>query len=358
MTRGSIWTMALLLGLAPVVGWVALRRGFHRAVRTVEGVSRVARRVSGAATRVAAMGQSLSRGAGEQAASLEETSAALTELAAMARGNAEGAARVGEVSAGTRTAADLGLREMEGMNAAMVDIQTSSQGIAKVLRTIDELALQTNLLALNAAVEAARAGAAGQGFGVVAEEVRALAQRSAEAARATAAQVELALKTAARGMELSAKVGERLAHIARQAHQVEGLAQGVATSSREQDQGVGSISQAIVNGEAVTQTNAASAEESARVAEGFQADTVTLDRAVLELRSLLGAAPSASEPGPGSDPDRVPMACGGNLERTAEARAEEWELPLEEGAGSGRGAGPAGASGGRCGRELVGRGWG
>ena len=109
-----------------------------------------------------------------------------------------------------RTAADKGAEDMQAMNAAMEAIKVSSDDIAKIIKTIDEIAFQTNILALNAAVEAARAGEAGMGFAVVADEVRNLAQRSAQAAKETAAKIEGAIGKTAQGVDISGKVAETL----------------------------------------------------------------------------------------------------------------------------------------------------
>src|SRR5262249_17494346 len=148
---------------------------------------------------VAQSAQSLSHGATEQAASLEETSASMEEMASMTRQNAEhsetAARLMSEVDERVRHSNTL-LGDMVGsMNA----IRDSSRHVAKIIKTIDEIAFQTNILALNAAVEAARAGEAGMGFSVVAEEVRNLAQRSAEAARDTARMIEKSISTADTG---------------------------------------------------------------------------------------------------------------------------------------------------------------
>ena len=140
--------------------------------------------VASTAVQVAGSAQSLSQGATEQAASLEETSASMEEMASMTRRNAEN----------THEAATLDGRDASSWSAMRTArsatwsrrwsaIQESSDKVAKIIKTIDEIAFQTNILALNAAVEAARAGEAGMGFAVVADEVRNLAQRSAQAAR-------------------------------------------------------------------------------------------------------------------------------------------------------------------------------
>jgi methyl-accepting chemotaxis protein len=109
-----------------------------------------------------------------------------------------------------RQAAERGADDMQAMSQAMQGIKTSSDDIAKIIKTIDEIAFQTNILALNAAVEAARAGEAGMGFAVVADEVRSLAQRSAQAAKETAAKIEGAIAKTTQGVEINVKVAQAL----------------------------------------------------------------------------------------------------------------------------------------------------
>ena len=199
--------------------------GLNRALlRLANSLNEGSAQTASAAGQVSSASQTLAEGASEQASSLEETSSSLEELSSMTKRNADNSQKANELSKQTRVAADKGVSDMLGMNAAMAAIKVSSDDIAKIIKTIDEIAFQTNILALNAAVEAARAGEAGMGFAVVADEVRNLAQRSAQAAKETAAKIEGAITKTAQGVALSDKVSQALNDIVTKARQVDELA--------------------------------------------------------------------------------------------------------------------------------------
>jgi len=293
---GNIRQYVLWLGSASVVlasfamFWIALSSaGVRKALsHLVQDLNDSSSQVNRAAEQVSSASQTLARGSGEQAASLEETGASLEEMASMTKRNAESAQKANELAREARTAADRGAGDMSAMNQAMAAIKISSDDIAKIIKTIDEIAFQTNILALNAAVEAARAGEAGMGFAVVADEVRNLAQRSAQAARETTAKIEGAIHTTAQGVDLSQKVAAALNNIVIKARQVDELASEVAGASREQTQGITKINSAVGQMDKVTQSNAASAEESAAAAQELNSQAVVMKQAVGELIRLVG----------------------------------------------------------------------
>jgi len=290
---GHIVTITLLLSLgtflaATLLGWLITRR-INRTLQQMAGsLDDASSQVAAAAGQVSASSQSLAEGSSEQAASLEETSSSLEELSSMTKRNADSAQSAKHLSGETRAAAETGNNDMTEMRTAMDAIKSSSSDIAKIIKTIDEIAFQTNILALNAAVEAARAGEAGAGFAVVAEEVRALAQRSAAASKETAAKIEDSITKSDHGATVSAKVAASLGIIVEKARKVDELVAGIASASQEQNSGIGQINAAVGQMDKVTQTNAGNAEETAAAAEELNGQSTILKDTVGELRRLVG----------------------------------------------------------------------
>ncbi len=286
------------LGLACLVGigiGVVIIRGTGKILnRLSSALDDGSNQVASAADQISTTSQALAEGASEQAASLEETSSSLEEMASMTKRNSENAEKANDLAKQARHAADKGAGDMQTMSTAMEAIKVSSDDIAKIIKTIDEIAFQTNILALNAAVEAARAGEAGMGFAVVAEEVRNLAQRSAQAAKETAAKIEGAITKTGQGVEISGKVVQTLTDIVTKVRQVDELVSEVASASREQTQGIAQINSAVSQMDKITQSNAASAEESAAAAEELTTQAETMKHAVAGLLELVGGATVAN----------------------------------------------------------------
>ena len=261
---------------------------------TSDSLSQGSSQVAAASGQVSAASQTLAEGSSEQAASLEEISSSLEELSSTTKHNAEsaGAAKISADEA--RTAAERGSEQMSKMQEAMAAIRQSSTDIAKILKSIDEIAFQTNILALNAAVEAARAGEAGAGFAVVADEVRNLAQRCAVAAKETAEKISEATARSEQGVDLSSQVAKHLTEILEKARQVDSLVAQVSTASSEQSNGIEQINAAVTQLDKVTQSNAASAEETASASEELNAQSLELHTAAAQLADLVGLRKSGA----------------------------------------------------------------
>ena len=264
--------------------------------------------VYSAAEQVAGASESLAGGASKQAASLEETSASLTEMASMSAHNAENVTKASELARQARSMADNGLQETHVMAGAMQELQSSSNEVAKIIKTIDAIAFQTNILALNAAVEAARAGEAGMGFAVVADEVRNLAQRCTEAAKETTGKIEIAISKTAQGVTVSSRVAEGLNEIVEKVRRVDGLIAELAAASQQQSDGMAQINTAVSEMDQVTQSNAATAEESASAAQELNAQALALKETVAKLAALIDSSAGQAESTTEASPARVP-AC-------------------------------------------------
>jgi methyl-accepting chemotaxis protein/methyl-accepting chemotaxis protein-1 (serine sensor receptor) len=271
-------------------------RGVIRTLRSLTGdLGSNANQVAAAAVQVASASQTLSKGAGEQAASLEQTSAAMVEMTSIAKRNAESSHSVADMTAEASRLIDAANGALTEMVASMAQIKTSSDKVAKIIKTIDEIAFQTNILALNAAVEAARAGEAGMGFAVVADEVRSLAQRSAQAARDTATLIEESIDRAGEGHRRVEQVASSMTAVSSSALKIKSVIDEVSAASREQIRGIEQVTHAVSEMERVTQATAASAEENAAVGEELSAQAETAMDAVQRLSALIEGG-SASHP--------------------------------------------------------------
>ena len=286
------WTVMVLslVGFAVgIVGAVMITRSVNRGITQLANrLTATAESAAGAAGQVSMASQSLSDGSSRQAASLEETSASLEEMAGQTRRTAEHAQKAEQLAGQTRSAADSGTKDVSALQTAMEAIQNSSAEISKIIKTIDKIALQTDILALNAAVEAARAGDAGLGFAVVADEVRTLAHNAAQAARETAERISEATQRSTQGAEISAQVARRLEEITTKAHEFDALVAEIAVAAREQHQGIEQVTRAVAEMDSVTQANAATAEETAAAAVDLTNQAALLQTVVAELNQMVG----------------------------------------------------------------------
>jgi len=219
---------------------------------------------------IAAASVQLEDGSNNQAASIEETSSSLEEITSMTKQNSDNSDVANSAMVTANDVLGKSIEIMSNLTISMDELSVSSKETQKIVKTIDEIAFQTNLLALNAAVEAARAGEAGAGFSVVAEEVRNLALRSAEAARSTAGLIDNTVNKINIGSELVSKTSSAYKEVESNSAQVGELLQKIAAASREQSQGIAQINSAVATLDTVVQQNAANAETLARNAETFK----------------------------------------------------------------------------------------
>ncbi len=255
--------------------------------KIVNALNEGAQQVAAASNQLSASAQQLSQGSTEQAAAIEETSSTLQESASMMLQNTVNTKQAAQLSEQAKHSSNSGSAQMQKMIDSIQEIKKSSDQIAKIIKVIDDIAFQTNILALNAAIEAARAGEAGMGFSVVAEEVRNLAGRSAQAAKDTTNIIGNNIELSSNGVLVADKVREALGEIALQTKKVSELMEEVAAASQEQSQGIDQVNKAMAQVGTVTQQNAGNAEESASAAEELNAQADNMRRIVKELSELI-----------------------------------------------------------------------
>jgi methyl-accepting chemotaxis protein len=243
---------------------------------TVKNVLGSTHQIANNANEISTAADDLSRRTEQQAASLEETAAALEEINATVKRTASNAREASHSVAGAKEAAESGGHVVETAVKAMDAIAQSSRQITDIIGVIDEIAFQTNLLALNAGVEAARAGDAGKGFAVVASEVRALAQRSSEAAKEIKALINTSSEHVGDGVKYVGETGHALKRIVDQVLQINSLVSEMAQAAEQQSTGIEEVNAAVGQMDQVTQQNAAMVEESTAASRNLAGETKVL----------------------------------------------------------------------------------
>ncbi len=276
-----------------------LRMDFNQAMETLEktmqGIAAATQGVRASAAEITHSSDDLARRTEHQAASLEETAAAVVQINGTVGKTAGGANEARDVVNAAKEDAERSGGVVSDTVTAMQGIESSSKQIVSIIGVIDEIAFQTNLLALNAGVEAARAGDAGRGFAVVATEVRALAQRSADAAKEIKTLISASGRQVEEGVRLVGETGKALTRIAGQVGKLSDLVGSIARSAQEQASGLGQVNEAITQIDQVTQKNAAMVEEATAASHALSAEAEELSRLVSQFR--LGGMEDAARGG-------------------------------------------------------------
>ncbi|HSG34049.1 MAG TPA: methyl-accepting chemotaxis protein, partial [Sphingomonadaceae bacterium] len=264
-----------------------LRHHFNASVAAIESAVSVVRdnstTILSEVENIAGAADDLSRRTEQQAATLEEFAASLTELTASVGATADGASQANEVVSTARTNAENSGSVVREAVTAMGEIAESSEQISRIIGLIDDIAFQTNLLALNAGVEAARAGDAGRGFAVVASEVRALAQRSSDAAREINKLISASTTQVKKGVSLVDKAGTALGDIVSSIGDIADHVNSIASSAREQSIGIGEINTAMAQLDEATQQNVAMFEETTAATHTLKSESNALVRATSQF---------------------------------------------------------------------------
>jgi methyl-accepting chemotaxis protein len=267
-----------------------------------------AQKVATSAAEIAESSSDLSQRTERQASTLEQTAASMEEFSATVAQNARHCELASEKAHAADRVAHDGAKVVHGVVEAMGGIDAGSRRIAEIVGVIEGIAFQTNILALNAAVEAARAGEQGRGFAVVASEVRALAHRSAEAAKEVRSLIALSVEQVRNGSRQAEEAGGAIDAVVASVQQGNALVAQIASASREQGTGVREINNALAQLESVTQQNAAMVQDAVAKSAAFQAEAARLMAIVARFKVASGndAAPVVVEAGPPRAPGRRP----------------------------------------------------
>ncbi|MCA1403546.1 CHASE3 domain-containing protein [Ensifer sp. IC3342] len=281
---------------------VDFNQSLEKLQATLCAVGENASAINAGAAEIREAASDLARRTEQQAASVEETAAALEEITTTVRDSTKRAEDAGVLVERTRQGAEKSGEVVRRAVSAMHEIEKSSGEISNIIGVIDDIAFQTNLLALNAGVEAARAGEAGKGFAVVAQEVRELAQRSANAAKEIKALIMTSGDQVRAGVQLVGETGEALEAIVREVREINQHVSAIVTAAREQSTGLQEINTAVNAMDQGTQQNAAMVEQSTAASHNLAREATALDSLIAQFklgdrrRVAVAVASSAAKP--------------------------------------------------------------
>ena len=304
VTPATVFVVAIFGGL--IVAFVMTRQIIGALHQLGMELAQGAEQVAHAAAQVSSSSESVAQGASEQAASIENTSASLHEITAINQKNTQRTEDLVKIMKEVGAASHAKDAKMDDLIASLGSAQGSGQEVAKIAKTIDEIAFQTNLLALNAAVEAARAGEAGSGFAIVADEVRNLAGRSADAARKTAELIQVSVAQSAQGRDLANECQQAGAHTTQLGKRVGMLVTELAQATAEQTKYVENVERTLSGIESATQATAAGAEESASASKQLDAQADGMRELVGQLGNTVNGSRRGSRRTATRPPGRYP----------------------------------------------------
>ena len=277
-----------------------LRLDFNKTLETLDqsftSVTSTTLQINDSAQEISQAADDLSRRTENQAATLEETAAAIEQMTSSVSSTASGAHRANDLVVSARTNAESSGAVVDQAIDAMSNIEKSADQISQIVGVIDEIAFQTNLLALNAGVEAARAGDAGRGFAVVASEVRALAQRSSNAAKEIKDLITVSEQHVSNGVQQVNEAGDALRQILESVREISEAVSGISSAAQEQSMGLAEINSAVSQLDQVTQQNAAMVEESTAASHALRQDAGELGQSLRRFRTS-SASPLARNAG-------------------------------------------------------------
>jgi len=286
--EGMVISSVLLIILTAIGVYFLFIKGFTKVLNDITGnLTNSTNSVSDSATHLEDSSHKLAEGSSEQAASIQEIAATIEESASMIKKTDESSNYASKLSKQSKENAVKSYQEMDKLMSAMERINKSGEEVSKIIKVIEQIAMQTNILSLNAAVEAEKAGEAGKGFAVVAEEVRNLADRSAQSAKDTARLIADSVATSKDATKLAVQVYDSIQEIEKQTNQVDALINEVAIATREQKIGMEQINQAIAQVEQVIQVNSQTAAGTSEDSRDLSAQTNILSNLTEKLFNVV-----------------------------------------------------------------------